>query len=69
VVVEVSDKSKPALTGIFEKAGFKIALARRFDEEETFFKKIIFTQEIMPPGRSTRKFTGTLGKPSGRLIL
>jgi hypothetical protein len=39
-VVEVSDKSEPAITNFFEKAGFMIELERRLIEEgETTFKK------------------------------
>jgi len=45
VVVEVSDKSEPAITEFFEKAGFKIEFERRFDEEETIYKNIIFTRK------------------------
>lgn len=44
VVVEVSHKSEPAITEFFEKAGFKIEFERRFDEEETLYKNIIFTR-------------------------
>jgi FkbM family methyltransferase len=44
VVVEVSERSEPAITEFFEKAGFKIEFERRFDEEETIYKNIIFTR-------------------------
>ena len=45
VVVEVSDQSEPFITGFLENAGFKIAFERRFNEEETFYKNIIFTRK------------------------
>jgi len=45
VVVEVSDKSEPAITEFFEKAGFKIEFERRFEEEETIYKNIIFARK------------------------
>ena len=45
VVVEVSDKSEPAITEFFEKAGFQIEFERRFEEEETIYKNIIFTRK------------------------
>ena len=45
VVVEVSDKSESAITEFFEKAGFKIEFARRFDDGEIFYKNIIFTRK------------------------
>jgi len=45
VVVEVSEKSESAITAFFEKAGFKIELERRFEEEEAIYKNIIFTRK------------------------
>jgi FkbM family methyltransferase len=45
VVVEVSGKSESAITEFFEKAGFKIEFERRFDDEESFYKNIIFTRK------------------------
>jgi FkbM family methyltransferase len=45
VVVEVSGKSESTITDFFEKAGFKIELERRFDEEEGFCKNIIYTRK------------------------
>jgi FkbM family methyltransferase len=45
VVVEVSDKSELAITEFFEKAGFKIEFERRFEEEATIYKNIIFTRK------------------------
>jgi FkbM family methyltransferase len=44
VVVEVSDKSESDITEFFEKAGFKIAFERRFEEEASIYKNIIFTR-------------------------
>ena len=45
VVVEVSDKSEPAITEFFEKAGFTIEFERRFDDGEIFYKNMIFTRK------------------------
>jgi hypothetical protein len=45
VVIEVSDKSELAITEFFEKAGFKIEFERRFEEETTIYKNIIFTRK------------------------
>jgi FkbM family methyltransferase len=45
VVVEVSDKSEPDITEFFEKAGFTIEFERRFEEEGTVYKNIIFTRK------------------------
>jgi FkbM family methyltransferase len=45
VVVEVSAKSEPLITQSLERAGFKIAFERRFEEEETYYKNIIFTRK------------------------
>jgi FkbM family methyltransferase len=45
VVVEVSGKSESAITDFFKKAGFKIELERRFDDEEGFCKNIIYTRK------------------------
>jgi len=45
VAIEVSDKSEPAITNFFAKAGFKIAVERRLEgEPETVFKNLIFTR-------------------------
>jgi FkbM family methyltransferase len=45
VVVEVTDKSEAAITEFFQKAGFEIEFERRFEEEATFCKNIIFTRK------------------------
>jgi len=45
VVVEVSGQSEPAITEFFAEAGFKIEFERRFEEEATVFKNIIFTRK------------------------
>jgi hypothetical protein len=48
-VVEVSDKSEPAITNFFKKAGFMIESERRLTEEgETTFKNTIFTRKKSP---------------------
>jgi FkbM family methyltransferase len=46
VVIEVSDKSAPAITDFFRRAGFIIEFERRWAEEgETIFKNMIFTRK------------------------
>jgi FkbM family methyltransferase len=45
VVIEVSDKSEPAISNFFHKAGFRIELARAFKAEGTSYKNIIFTRK------------------------
>lgn len=45
VVVEVSDKSEPAIIEFFEKAGFKVELERRLGGAETMYKNIIFIRK------------------------
>jgi FkbM family methyltransferase len=45
VVIEVTDKSETAITEFFEKAGFKIEFERRFEEDATICKNIIFTRK------------------------
>jgi FkbM family methyltransferase len=44
VAIEVSDTSEPSITKFFQEAGFKIDLERIFQEEERYFKNIIFTR-------------------------
>jgi FkbM family methyltransferase len=45
VAIEVSQASEPAVAEFFEKAGFKIAFARPFGDEEATYKNIIFTRK------------------------
>jgi len=45
VVIEVSDKSEPAISNFFHKAGFRIELERAFKTEGTNYKNIIFTRK------------------------
>jgi FkbM family methyltransferase len=44
VVIEVSDTSELPITEFFQEAGFKIASERRWEENERYFKNIIFTR-------------------------
>jgi FkbM family methyltransferase len=45
VVIEVSDKSEPAISDFFHKAGFRIELTRALKTEGTYYKNIIFTRK------------------------
>ena len=45
VVIEVSDKSEPAISNFFHKAGFRIEFERPFKTEGTTYKNIIFTRK------------------------
>jgi FkbM family methyltransferase len=45
VVIEVSDKSEPAISDFFRKAGFRIEFERAFKTEETNYKNIIFARK------------------------
>ncbi|OGR25437.1 MAG: hypothetical protein A2139_07420 [Desulfobacca sp. RBG_16_60_12] len=45
VVIEVSDKSEPAVSNFFHKAGFRTEFARLFKTEGTSYKNIIFTRK------------------------
>ena len=45
VVIEVSDKSEPAISNFFHKAGFRIEFERAFKTEGASYKNIIFTRK------------------------
>ena len=45
VVIEVSDKSEPAISNFFHKAGFRIELERILEAEGAGYKNIIFTRK------------------------
>ncbi len=45
VVIEVSDKSEPAISDFFHKAGFRIEFERVLTTEGTKYKNIIFTRK------------------------
>jgi FkbM family methyltransferase len=45
VVIEVSDKSEPAVSNFFRKAGFRIELERVLTTDGTSYKNIIFTRK------------------------
>jgi FkbM family methyltransferase len=45
VVIEVSDKSEPAISNFFQKAGFRIEFERTFKTEGPTYKNIIFTRK------------------------
>ena len=45
VVIEVSDKSEPAISDFFHKAGFSIEFEHIFKEEGVGYKNIIFTRK------------------------
>jgi len=45
VVIEVSDKSEPAISNFFHKAGFRIEFERTFKTEGANYKNIIFTKK------------------------
>jgi FkbM family methyltransferase len=45
VVIEVSDKSEPAISNFFQKAGFRIENERVLTTDGTGFKNIIFTRK------------------------
>ena len=45
VVIEVSDKSEPAISNFFHKAGFRIEFERIFEAEGAGYKNIIFTRK------------------------
>ena len=44
VVIEVSDKSEPAISNFFHKAGFRIEFEHALETEGTHYKNIIFTR-------------------------
>jgi len=45
VVIEVSDKSEPAISNFFHKAGFRTEFERAFKTEGVNYKNIIFTRK------------------------
>jgi FkbM family methyltransferase len=45
VVIEVSDKSEPAISNFFHKAGFRIEFEREFKTAGASYKNIIFTRK------------------------
>jgi FkbM family methyltransferase len=45
VVIEVSDKSEPAISNFFNQAGFRIEFERAFRTEGAHYKNIIFTRK------------------------
>ena len=45
VVIEVSDKSEPAISNFFHKAGFRIEFERALTTDGTNYKNIIFTRK------------------------
>jgi FkbM family methyltransferase len=45
VVIEVSDKSEPAISNFFQKAGFRIENERVLTTDGTIYKNIIFTRK------------------------
>jgi FkbM family methyltransferase len=45
VVIEVSDKSEPAISNFFQKAGFRIEFERVLTTDATSYKNIIFTRK------------------------
>lgn len=45
VVIEVSDKSEPAISNFFHKAGFRTEFERPFKTETASYKNIIFTRK------------------------
>ena len=44
VVIEVSDKSEPAISSFFHQAGFRIESERVLTTDGTIYKNIIFTR-------------------------
>jgi len=45
VVIEVDDKSEPAISNFFQKAGFRIEFERALTTDDTGYKNIIFTRK------------------------